>query len=247
MITDSNGKHLKILAIVPARGGSKGVPMKNIRPLGGIPLIAHTANFICECDFIDRGVVSTDHPEIAQISEAYGLSVPRLRPADLAGDRVGDAPVLNDALLMAEKFDGVQYDIILMLQPTSPIRTKQQILQTLEKIQQRKHDSVWTVSPTDLKFHPDKQLILNKDVMEFYSAGGPGVIARQQLKQTYHRNGIAYALTRDLVVEGKLFGKRPGVVVVDENYTNIDTLEDFRTSEMLLSQLGIGKIKSIET
>ena len=102
MIVDANGKKLRVLAVVPARGGSKGVPMKNIRPLAGLPLIAHTAKTIAECDFIDRAVSSTDHPEIARIAMEHGLDVPRLRPAELAGDTIGDVPVLQDALAMTD-------------------------------------------------------------------------------------------------------------------------------------------------
>lgn len=236
MIVDANGKKLRVLAVVPARGGSKGVPMKNIRPLAGLPLIAHTAKTIAECDFIDRAVSSTDHPEIARIAMEHGLDVPRLRPAELAGDTIGDVPVLQDALAMTEEVDGVQYDIILMLQPTSPLRCKQQINKTLMTLHTNQHDSVWTVSPTDLRFHPDKQLVTDGKRIRFFTETGPNIVARQQLQQTYHRNGIAYAIRRDLLLQGMLMGLNPGFIKIDEPYANIDTEKDFQDAEASLRQ-----------
>lgn len=237
MIPGANGEQLQVLAVVPARGGSKGVPMKNIRPLAGIPLLAHTAKTISQCEFIDRAVVSTDHPDIAKIAADHGLSSPELRPAELAGDQVGDLPVLVHALVSSERRYDERYDIVLMLQPTSPIRTSEQVHEATTKIASGLNDTVWSISPTDLKFHPDKQMLIHGDELSYLTVRGPEIIARQQLEQTYHRNGVVYAFTRDSLVEGQMIGKRPGFIKIVGPYANIDTEEDFQQTEDLMRSL----------
>jgi len=234
MIADCRGRDLRVLAIVPARGGSKGIPMKNIRPLAGLPLLAHTARTISDCDFIDRAVVSTDHPEISKIAKNYGLDMPGFRPDDLSGDDIGDLPVLIQSLKSSEEQFNETYDIVLMLQPTSPVRTKQQVLDAVVKIASGEHDTVWSVSPTDLKFHPDKQLLISGSTLIYATDRGPSITARQQLKQTYHRNGIVYAFLRETLLQGRLIGTRPGHIVINSPYANIDTEDDFEKAEHLM-------------
>lgn len=226
----------RILAVVPARGGSKGVPGKNIRPVLGTPLIAYTARVLRECAFVDRAVVSTDSPEIARVAEAEGLAAPFLRPAHLAGDRVGDWDVLVHALAEMEGQDRTAYDVVLMLQPTSPLRTPDRLREVLEKLLRENLDAVWTVSETDLKFHPLKQLHVGAGgKLEYYDPAGAAIVARQQLHPLYHRNGVAYALTRSCLLEQKkMLGDRSGAVVIREPVVNIDTLADFARLEDLL-------------
>ena len=110
----------KILAVCPARGGSKGIPLKNLRPFLGIPLVARVGNLVSDIPAIDRAIVSTDHQEIAEIARQSGLDAPFFRPEDLSGDQISDAQVLIHALNEMERIDKVQYDIVIMLQPTSP-------------------------------------------------------------------------------------------------------------------------------
>ncbi len=229
-------KEKKILAVVPARGGSKGVPKKNIRPLAGKPLIAHTAELIQQIDWIDRAIVSTDSEEIAAIAEAAGLAAPFRRPDALGGDIIGDIDVLEHALQAIEEIDGTQYDIILMLQPTSPCRTESHIFQCLEKLVDEQRDAVWTVSPVDCKFHPLKQLQPTADGgMKLWDEAGKKIIARQQLGESFIRNGAVYAFTRDCLLEQRsIYGKSMGYVLIEEPLANIDTLADFEKAEALL-------------
>ena len=117
-------KEKRILAVVPARGGSKGVPMKNIHPLCGEPLIAHTARLINSIDLFDRAVVSTDHDRIKNAAVAAGLDAPFTRPTEWSGDCVGDYDVLRHALMEMERLDVTLYDVVVMLQPTSPPESK---------------------------------------------------------------------------------------------------------------------------
>lgn len=227
----------RILAVVPARGGSKGVPMKNIKPLANKPLITYTAEALKQVEAIDQAVVSTDHPEIAKIAQDAGLSFQGYRPESLAGDRIGDLDVLQQALTHAEETDKCTYDIVLMLQPTSPIRHKEDITSCIEKLIQGGYDTVWTVSPADPKFHPLKVLQIDDDEMSLYNQNGKEIIARQQLTPLYYRNGICYAFTRDCLLKLKsIYGKKAGAVVIDHPFANIDTEEDFRLAETLLLQ-----------
>ena len=226
----------RILAVVPARGGSKGVRLKNIHPLNGIPLIAHVGRVLREIPSVDRAVVSTDSDAIAREGVAAGIEAPFRRPEALSGDLIGDGQVLQHALTTMEQLDGVTYDIVLMLQPTSPLRRPEHVRAVLEKLVAEGWDAVWTVSPTDLKYHPLKQLTVSDNgALEYFDGRGSSIVARQQLGQVYHRNGAAYALTRDcLLRQGTLKGARTAGVVVTEPMISIDTLEDFSRAERLL-------------
>ena len=229
--------HQKILVVVPARGGSKGVPLKNLRKIGGISLVERVGLLIQKLDWVDRAVVSTDHPEIAKVAEAVGLAVPFWRSAELAGDQVGDIPVLQHALRATEAVDETQYDIIVMLQPTSPLRRVEHVVATVEKLIAGNFDAVWTISPTDLKYHPLKQLSLDdRGALNLWDKEGAHIVARQQLHQTYYRNGAVYGLTRDcLLNQASLLGTHSSAVVIPEFMLSIDTEEDFAIVEKHLA------------
>jgi CMP-N,N'-diacetyllegionaminic acid synthase len=230
----------RILVVVPARGGSKGVKLKNIHPLLGIPLIAHLAPVVRGLPYLDRWVVSTDHAQIVEAAQAVGIDAPFMRPEHLSGDRVSDLDVLSHALEATERKDGVRYDAIVMLQPTSPLRTPAQVDAAVRTLIEEAWDAVWTVSPTDLKYHPLKQLTIAEDgTMNYFDPRGAGVIARQQLMPVYHRNGAAYVFTRECLLEQRtIMGARTAVVVINEPMVSIDTLEDFARVETALRDRG---------
>lgn len=229
----------RILVVVPARGGSKGIPLKNLYPVAGKPLLQYTAELLQQLDWVDRTVVSTDHLLIRQTAIESGLDVPFMRPPELSGDRIGDTEVLKHALEATEADDGLRYDIVIMLQPTSPLRRAEDVTAALDKLMDDQLDSVWTVSPTDLKAHPLKALSIDATGgLDFYDPRGAGIIARQQLKPVYHRNGVAYVLRRALLEQGRLLGARAGALVIDEAQISIDTLEDIQRVEAVLSQRG---------
>ena len=224
----------RILAVVPARGGSKGVPKKNIQPIQGVPIVARVGHLIQQLPEIDRAVVSTDDPVIAETAEQSGLAAPWIRPESLSGDRIGDLDVLTHALQACEAADATRYDIVLMLQPTSPMRTAAHVRQTYQALVDENRDAVWTVSATDPKYHPRKQLEWDETTLRYHSQDGGQVIARQQLDTLYHRNGAAYAFTRDCLVEQRaILGHNSGAVVT-EDMVSIDTWFDFRLVEFLL-------------
>jgi CMP-N,N'-diacetyllegionaminic acid synthase len=225
----------RVLAVVPARGGSKGIKLKNIRTIGGIPLVALAGAVASKVAAIDRAVVSTDHDEITRIAEGVGLAAPFRRPEMLSGDKVADWDVLQHALLTMEEIDQTQYDIIAMLQPTSPGRTAGHVETTLRHLVDGGFDAVWTVSQTDSKGHPLKQLVVDDDGrLDYYDPRGATIIARQQLTPVYHRNGIAYVFTRDCILGQKTIkGVRTGAVIIEEVVANIDTELDVEWAEFL--------------
>jgi len=231
-------KGKRIIAIVPARGGSKGILLKNLSTIKGKTLIHRVANIIAEINEIDRAIISSDHSRIIKEGEAFGLDAPFVRPNKLSGDFVGDVDVLQHALLITEEIDRIQYDIILMLQPTSPFRKAEHIYQVLDKMIERQFDSVWTLSLTDKKYHPLKQLEYREGHISYYNRAGAKIIARQQLSNTYHRNGIAYAISRKtLINNNSILGEKAGGLVIDGLVVNIDTQDDLDLSELYIQQM----------
>ncbi len=226
----------RILAVVPARGGSKGVATKNLRPVLGVPLVVRAGQIAAELDWVDRAVCSTDHGGITRAAHDAGLETPFFRPPELSGDRVGDLEVLTHALRETEADDGTRYDVVVMLQPTSPLRRPEHVTATVDRLIADDLDAVWTVSPTDPKSHPLKQLVLDSEGrMQLFDERGADIVARQQLAPVYHRNGAAYAITRDCLLEqGSILGERAAAVVIDEPMCSIDTVEDFLTCEQVL-------------
>ena len=229
----------RVLVVVPARGGSKGIKLKNLREVGGISLVARAGHVASALDFVDRAVVSTDHDDIAAAAEAAGLAAPFRRPEPISGDRIGDQEVLAHALEEMERLDGVAYDVIVMLQPTSPSRKPEHVARTVARLVGGGFDAVWTVSETDSKQHPLKQLVTGDDgTFDFYDPDGARIIARQQLQPVYHRNGIAYAITRDcLIGKTSIKGDRAGYVIIDEPVINIDTELDLAWGDFLFARM----------
>ncbi|NOZ10113.1 MAG: acylneuraminate cytidylyltransferase family protein [Gammaproteobacteria bacterium] len=231
-----NGK--RILAVVPARGGSKGVPLKNLRKVCGHSLVAWVGEVVQQIACLDRAVVSTDHEGIASEAEKSGIDAPFRRPAKLSGDRIGDVDVLQHAVAATEELDGIQYDVVVMLQPTSPSRRPEHIEEAIRRLLDGNYDAVWSVSETDLKVHPLKQLLIAENgQLRYYDPRGAEIVARQQLIPVYHRNGIVYAITRDcLLATEVLLPKKSAAIVVNGPVINIDTEEDIVKAEKYMNE-----------
>jgi CMP-N-acetylneuraminic acid synthetase len=231
--------NLSVLAVIPARGGSKGIPKKNIAPLAGKPLISYTTELISHLPWIDKTVVSTDSSEIAEVAQqSVGVGIV-WRPEEISGDRIGDRDVLHHALIEAEAVDGTTYDVVIMLQPTSPLRTEENVTDCISTLVEGKWDAVWTVSATDLSFHPRKQLTLDADGrLGFFVPGGEAIVARQELTPVFHRNGVCYALKRELLLntEGIWAPEKTTAVVIPGHHISIDTPEDLLAVEATMER-----------
>lgn len=232
-------RNLRVLAVVPARGGSKGIPLKNIQPVLGIHLVARVAMLINSLDYVDAAVVSSDNEKIIESACQFGLEAPFRRPPHLSGDCISDYQVLIHALTEMEKHKGVVYDVVIMLQPTSPLRRVHHLRGALDTFIDGCFDSVWSVSRTDSKYHPLKQLTLEEGMLGYYDSEGSSIIARQQLKPAYQRNGVVYVISRAcLLKHGNIKGERTGAYLVEEPSVSIDTMEDIEYVEYLMRRNG---------
>ena len=155
-------RNKKILAIVPARGGSKGIKLKNLKKINKKSLTRIVGEFLSKIKYIDYSIISTDNKKIADEAKKYNLEYFFKRPKKLSGDLVSDHAVVKHALIKAEKYKKKNFDIILLLQPTSPLRTKKHIKNSLDLLIDNNADSVWTCSKINTKYHPLKVLQITK-------------------------------------------------------------------------------------
>ena len=219
----------KILAIIPARGGSKGIKLKNLKKIRGKTLVAIAGELVSKIKFIDQSVVSTDHRKIAKYAINSGLKFYSFRPKKLSGDRISDTKVLLHTLKETEKKEKTKYDVIVMLHPTSPLRKTKDVIGAIRLLFKKNFDSVWTVSKTDSKYHPLKQLIIKKNKLNYYSNKGKFIISRQQLNDIYHRNGVAYVVrAKFLKKHKKIIGNNSGAYLVKKEQISIDTIQDLK-------------------
>ena len=222
-----------ILAVVPARGGSKRIPKKNIKKIKNKSLIQIAAECIKKSKFIDEMVLSSDDERIILEGERFGLKTYFTRPKYLSGDRVGDIPVLKHALKKAEEKQKVLFDIILMIQPTSPTRQPKDIENLIKKIIDKDYDTVWTVHKVEKQFHPDKQLKINENgYLRFFTSKGKDIVINQELTETYMKNGIGYAITREF-----LLGEKSGYILHQGPIVNIDNKNDLINARKIIKNL----------
>lgn len=226
---------MKVLAVIPARGGSKGVPQKNIRPLAGKPLIAYTIEAASDSKELTRFIVSTDDEAIAKVSREAGADVPFIRPGDLATDSATAIPVIQHALKEMEERDGVTYDAVMMLQPTTPYRTGADIDAAIQVLREKGSDSV--ISVVDVEgHHPARMKFLNEGRLidppycEAYENQ-----PRQELEPMYLRNGAIYLTRRETLLQNSFKGNHcQALIMENERSVNIDTMLDFELAEFMM-------------
>jgi CMP-N-acetylneuraminic acid synthetase len=227
------GQH--VLAVVPARGGSKGIIAKNLQLVRGLSLVARAARAIAESGMVDRAVCSTDDAVIAGEAARSGLLVPFLRPAELASDTAKSVDVWRHAWLECEHRDGVRYELSMLIEPTSPLRRPEDLERTLTLIVDHGAKAAATVSVTPAHFTPHKTLTVSSDGrIGFYLPDGARFARRQDIPTFYHRNGVCYAARRDTVVERRTIVEEGCVaVVLDRPLVNIDGPFDLEIAELL--------------
>lgn len=227
----------KIVGLIPARGGSKRVPGKNIRLLLGKPLIAWTIETARTCPALDRVIVSTDDPEIAEIARSAGAEVPFLRPPDLAADKTPDLPVYQHALGWLAEQQGYFPAIVAWLRPTAPLRTAEDITAAIELLIETGADWVRSVCPVEHHPYWMKRLeegsrltpfLPGKDESQYYQ--------RQLLPPLYRLNGAVDVSWRATIMEKGLIyaGNMHGYVMPPERSVDIDDMLDFALTESLL-------------
>ncbi len=227
-----------ILTVVPARGGSKEIPLKNIQLVGGKTLIEHAADVIKKSTIIDRAILSSDSKLIQNIATSNGLDAPFKRPAHLSGSTVGDLEVLNHALIEVEKIDKINYDYILMLQPTSPFRRASDLSQAVELLDRNPTQQVWSVSEVSRQYHPFKQFYLEQNSLLYADIRGTDIVARQQLGKSYIRNGIVYAYSRNHILNYDKINMQP--LIIDRFSVNIDSWRDLEKANLNWNEFELG-------
>jgi len=230
-------RNWRVVGLIPARGGSKGVPRKNIRLLGGRPLLEYTARSALAARRLSRVVLSTEDPEVAEVGTRCGLDVPFMRPPDLAHDATPSLPVVQHALQWLEGH-GDRFDAVCLLEPTAPFRGADEIDQCVALLQESGADAVVTVRRVPDDFNPHWTYGRDEDGYLHLSTGEPTPVTRRQdLPPVYHRDGSVYVTRRDvLVARNSLYGERLiGYVVADERpWLNIDTPADWARAEELI-------------
>jgi len=229
-------KGKNILGIIPARGGSKAIPKKNIKLLNGKPLIAYTIEEALKSSFLDEVIVSTDSGEIAEIAKKWGAKVPFLRPKHLAKDNVPVVvPVSIHAIEFFEKNKNFIPDIVVILQPTSPFRKAKYIDACIKKLADTKAD--WVTTIFEVGTHPFRMYSLKGDKMDSLFKGEKIWGQRQDFPKVYALNGAVYATWRKTFFSKKPFLKKDwrGIVMDSIEAVDIDNFIDFVLAESILS------------
>ncbi len=224
---------MRVLGLIPARGGSTGVPGKNTRLLGGRPLLAYTADAALAARRLTRVVLTTEDADIAALGADLGLEVPFLRPAELAADDTPMLAVLQHALLtLADAFDAV-----CLLQPTSPFRPAGLVDRCIALLESSGADAVATMLPVPPEHNPHWVWLREPGGDLRLSTGDASPIARRQdLPPALHREGSVYVLRADGIRRGDPYGDRLEAVVLDPaTSVNIDDLDDWARAEALLA------------
>lgn len=229
---------MRLLGIIPARGGSKGIPGKNIRLLGGKPLLAYTALAAQAAGICTRLILSTDDEEIARAGRDWNVEVPFLRPPELARDDTPMLPVLQHAV-QEMRARGFQPDAIVILQPTAPFRRPEDLREAFEIFKSDPAiDSVVSVEPVPDHYSPHFVLKIEADRLLPFIEGGLKITRRQDAPKAYSRSGDFYFTRIATLMEGNsIYGQtcRP-FIVKHADRVNLDTLEDWSEAERIIAR-----------
>ncbi|MBO6702590.1 MAG: acylneuraminate cytidylyltransferase family protein [Pseudomonadales bacterium] len=222
-----------ILAIVPARSGSKGIPDKNLAQVGGVSLIGLAGECISELSWIDEKIISTDSQDYADEGLRYGLQCLGLRPANLSDDTANVLDVMEFELLRAEETFDKEYAAVILIEPTSPLRTAGDIEFAVDRMFEEEAASVVTISPASTKHHPRKSLCIESGVLRRY-LDQSSVVSRQELDTTYLQNGFCYGIMREALLEKRgIFLESTTFHLTDRPYANIDDPIDLMWASFL--------------
>ena len=229
---------MKICTVIPARGGSKSIPKKNIQSLHGKPLIQYSIEYSLKCPLIAHTIVSTDSVEIAEIARNCWAEVPFIRPGDLAQDDTQDYPVFIHALNALEELYNEQIDVIVLLRPTSPLRPPGLIekgIVLLKRFPEAR--SVRSVTPSSE--HPFRQWKINGDYMVGYEKEifESHNLPRQQLPSVYFQTGDMEIIRRQTLLSGSISGERIlPLIIKPEEMVDIDNMSDWYKAEEQLQR-----------
>jgi CMP-N,N'-diacetyllegionaminic acid synthase len=225
-----------VLALVPARGGSKGVPRKNVLPLAGQSLLKYVADAAQAASRVDRVILSTDDDDIAAEGRRVGLEVPFKRPPDLALDDTPMLSVIRHAVDWVAAHGAVP-EFVVLLQPTSPLRRGAHIDDALRLLITEEADSVVTVVEVPRHLSPDYVMKIEGGVLRPFLPEGAAITRRQDVRPAYYRDGTVYAFRRDTIDRfGNIYGERCLPLLIDPRESlSIDSSEDWAAAERILA------------
>ncbi|MEP6513686.1 MAG: acylneuraminate cytidylyltransferase family protein [Parafilimonas sp.] len=224
---------MKILGIIPARGGSKGIPGKNIKLLGGKPLLAYTANAAAQAKLLNEIMISSDSKDIIEVAEKYQIKAPFIRPANLADDTTPTVDVIKHALNFYH-VQKIYFDAVCVLQPTYPFREKGFIDACIEKFISAGADTLISVVPVPHQYNPHWVFEKNDDGYLISSTNDKKIISRRQdLPEAFIRDGSVYVIKTDTIINDKniFAAKITYQLSSPEWYVNIDTPDDWKLAE----------------
>lgn len=223
-----------MIAIIPARGGSKGLPGKNIRHLNGKPLIAYTIEAALKAKNIDRVIISTDDEEIARVAVEYGAELPFMRPTELASDTAMAVDNYVYTINRLEGESGKSIDAFVVLQPTSPLRIAEDIDGAIELFNEKKADSVISYTP---EAHPVTwHKYINSEGL-FEDIFDDNIKNRQENRVSYYPNGAVYVFRTAMIRERRYYTEKSYAYIMPRSRSvDIDFIEDFEYAEFLLSK-----------
>ncbi len=231
---------MSVLCVILARGGSKGIPKKNIVDVCGKPLIQYSIEAAIESKVFEEIVVSTDCKEIAKVARSCGASVPFMRPEHLAGDTVWSRDALKHAVVESENIFNKKYEVVIELPCVAPLRNGKHVREAYEKLIRTKSDSVISVTQMADKHPIRMKRIVNDQIEDFCKEFPEGEGSRRQdLEPCYIRNGAIYAMTRDCIVKSfSRVGNVSRPYIMEETASvNIDTEIDLKLARILVSEL----------
>lgn len=225
----------RVLIVVPARGGSKGITRKNLQKIGGVSLVALAAKVAHKINWVDTAIISTDCEEIAAEARSHGLDHLFMRPDELSNDLASSVDVWKHAWLMAETAASCRYEISVLLEPTCPLRRCDDIDRAVKEMLSNKAESCLTVSKTPAHYTPEKTLQVNDSgFIQHYLPSGRQQTIRQLIPPYYHRNGACYIVNRDqLFLRNTIIDENSFAVVIDRPLVNIDDLFDLQIARWL--------------
>lgn len=224
---------MKVLFIITARGGSKGVPRKNVKMIGGLPLIAYKIIAAKKCNVEKRIIVSTDDKEIADISIKYGAEVPFVRPEYLATDTASSMDVVEHAMDWIKKNDEVKYDYVCLLEPSSPFASYKDLDNALKLIEEKKADTLLSMKEVEVNKVFIHSLDDDNKLSLFYQAVKELKSARRQdQKKEYTMNGCMYIAKWDYFEKYKLFHSENSIpyIMPEENSIEIDSILSYHVA-----------------
>ncbi len=229
---------MKVLGLIPARWGSKGIPNKNIKLLEGKELIAYTIDSAKESSYLSEIIVSTDCKKIFKVAEKYGCKPPFLRPDELAKDESKSLEVVKHAIQFFEE-QNIFFDAICLIQPTSPFREKGFIDKAIQKFITAKTDSLISVLPIPHEFNPHWAFEENGIGLLHIATGEEKIISRRQdLPKTFYRDGSIYITKTNVIKEGSFFGETISYIEGNRDfYVNIDTKQDWLEAKKIVKKL----------